>query len=283
MVILKAYAKINIGLHILGKRTDGYHDIETVFHRVNPYDEIIIEPSASVTLTCTDPALPTDDRNLCIRAAQLLKKYTGENRGAAITLEKNIPIGAGLGGGSSDAAATLLGLTKLWDLNIDEATLRTLAFQLGSDVPYFLKEGSAHACGRGEILEYFHLPLPYWIIVVYPNIHISTAWAYNQFRENHKHGQLESSGSLREAILAHMQDPQELAKFIFNDFEPVVLHQNETMRFCKISLYAAGAKFAQMSGSGSAFYGFFTDEAAAFTAAESFSKKYKVFITPPLS
>ncbi len=282
MVSLKAHAKINIGLRIIGKRSDGYHDIETVFHRVNPYDEIIIEPSASVTLTCTDPTLPTDDRNLCVRATQLLKKYTIENRGAAITLKKNIPIGAGLGGGSSDAAATLLGLTKLWELNINEATLHTLALQLGSDVPYFLKEGTAHARGRGEILEYFHLPLPYWIIVVYPNIHISTTWAYSQLRENHQHGPLDPSVSLRDAVLAHMHDPQELAKFIFNDFEPVVLHQNETMRFCKISLYAAGAKFAQMSGSGSAFYGFFTDQATAFTAAESFSKKHKVFITPPM-
>jgi 4-diphosphocytidyl-2-C-methyl-D-erythritol kinase len=282
MISLKAYAKINIGLRIIGKRGDGYHDIETIFHRVNPYDEIILEPSSEVTLACTHPDLPTDERNLCIQAAQLLIKYTGEKRGVHISLTKNIPVGAGLGGGSTDAAATLIGLKKLWNLNIDNSDLNNFALQLGSDVPYFLKDGTAHARGRGEILDYFELPLTYWILIVYPDIHISTTWAYEQIKETHEHRPPASSGSLREAVIAHINAPQELAKFIFNDFEPVILHQNEIMRFCKISLYAAGAKFAQMSGSGSAFYGFFTDEATALTATELFSKKYKVFITPPL-
>jgi len=281
METIKACAKINIGLRVLGKRDDGFHEIETVFHRVNPCDEIVLIPSDTITFKCTDPELPADERNLSLRAAGLLKKLSGTKRGAEIFLKKNIPVGAGLGGGSSDAASTLLGLARLWDLNIRKDDLHLLALQLGSDVPYFLGEGSAYARGRGDILEYFNLPVPHWILVVYPGIKISTAWAYGQINEEHKHKPPEPSGQLRESILAHMHHPEDLARYIFNDFEPVVLHQNEIMRFCKISLYAAGAKFAQMSGSGSAFYGFFTDRAAVFTAAEIFSKKYRVCIAPP--
>ena len=284
MMNLRAHAKINIGLRIRGKRPDGYHDIETVFHRVNPYDEIILESSDKIALICTDPTLPTDERNLCVRAARLLLEYAGDKRGVQIILLKKIPVGAGLGGGSSDAAATLMGLIKLWDLNIDEATLKSLALQLGSDVPYFLREGTAHALGRGELLEYFKLPIPYWIVVIYPNIHISTTEAYKQFENTPSHQEADNVSQLqshKETIIKHLNDPQLLARYIQNDFEPIILHQNETIRFCKISLYAAGAKFAQMSGSGSSLYGFFTDQATAFGAAEQFGKKYKVFITPP--
>lgn len=284
MISVKAYAKINIGLRILNKREDGYHNIETIFHRVNPFDEIIFEPSNKLTLSCTDPGLPTDENNLCIKAAKLLLTRTKNNYGARISLYKKIPIGGGLGGGSSDAASTLIVLNKLWNLNIDKRTLTSLALQLGSDVPYFLNEGTAYAAGRGEILEYFQLPLPYWIVVIYPDILISTGEAYKLFENTPKHkedNQNKKILPLKEIVLKHLKNPEELTKKIHNDFEPIILHNNEIIRFCKISLYAAGAKFAQMSGSGSSLYGFFTDQVKAFNAVELFSRQFKVFITPP--
>ncbi|MBI4811284.1 MAG: 4-(cytidine 5'-diphospho)-2-C-methyl-D-erythritol kinase [Ignavibacteriales bacterium] len=181
---LKAYAKINLGLRILRKRDDGYHDIDTVFHRVDLYDEIYLEPSSTIKVFSNESNLPTDEGNLCIRAAQLLREYSGIEKGVNISLTKNIPIGAGLGGGSSDAAATLIGLTKFWEVDVSQIDLYKLALQLGSDVPYFLKFGTAHATGRGEILDYFDINIPHWIVIVYPNIHISTAWAYQEIHNS---------------------------------------------------------------------------------------------------
>ncbi|TAK60449.1 MAG: 4-(cytidine 5'-diphospho)-2-C-methyl-D-erythritol kinase, partial [Bacteroidetes bacterium] len=180
MVIKKAYAKINIGLRILGKREDGYHDIETIFHRTNIFDRLIFELNKEIFISVSGFPLPNDNNNLSLRAANLLRQSYNLPFGVKIGLEKNIPIGAGLGGGSSDAAATLLGLRTLWNLPISIAELNVLAQQLGADVPYFLHDDSAYGTGRGDTLEYFHLDLPYWIVLVYPAIHVSTAWAYSQ-------------------------------------------------------------------------------------------------------
>ncbi|MDI6766194.1 MAG: 4-(cytidine 5'-diphospho)-2-C-methyl-D-erythritol kinase [Bacteroidota bacterium] len=286
MVKINAYTKINLGLRVLRKREDGYHDIETVFHRVNPYDEISLEPSSSISFTCNNPILPTDERNLCVRAAKLLQEYTGIKDGVKIFLKKNIPIGAGLGGGSSDAASTLLGLVKLWNIDVTHDELHKIALQLGSDVPYFLKRGTAHATGRGEILEYFDLDIPYWIILVYPNIHISTAWAYQAIHDARltKHTNIQHQTSdipLKQLLLENINAPQHFNHLLHNDFEPIVLHSNKTIAYLKLSLYSFGAKFAQMSGSGSAVYGFFSDEQEMKIAVEKLDKKYLTFVTPP--
>ena len=287
MINLKAYAKINLGLRILSQRDDGYHDIETVFHRVHPYDEIGLEPASDITLTINSRVLPSDNQNLCVKAAKLLQLYIGSENGVHIFLNKNIPIGAGLGGGSSDAASTLTGLIKLWHIDISKKELLKIGLQLGSDVPYFLASGTAYATSRGEILEYFEFTLPYWIVIIYPNIHVSTKWAYEAIRDtrNKKHeskvNDPSSSISLRQNLLDNIHNPMQLNIVLHNDFEPIVLHKYETIAYAKVSLYAAGAKFAQMSGSGSAIYGLFTSEQDAGDAAGQLGKRYHVFVTPP--
>ena len=293
MLTLRAYAKINLGLRILRKREDGYHDIETVFHRVNVYDEITITPSNSVSFTCDQPDLPTDERNLCVRSARLLRHYAPGNPGAEIRLVKRIPVGAGLGGGSSDAAATLLGLKRFWNLNLTQEELFSIALELGSDVPYFLRDGSSYATGRGELLEYFPLNLPYWIVLVTPDISISTAWAYANF---------ETSGgrdrtiriskrvvskvepfefSLRELIGKYIGDPVELQRLLHNDFESIIFPSYKTIEEIKQSMLGGGAIFAQLSGSGSSVYGFYSGEPEALSAVERFKVRNKVFLTSP--
>ena len=277
MITLKAYAKINLGLRILRKQEDGYHDIETLLHRIDLLDEICLEPAPTISLTCQKPDLPTDGRNLCVRAAQILQQEVKIKAGVHITLKKKIPIGAGLGGGSSDAASTLLGLIKLWLLDLPHATLHSLALQLGSDVPYFLSLGTAYATGRGEKLECFHLNIPYWIVLVYPNLRISTRWAY----QNIQISNLKSQISIKQLLLENLNNPRRLITLLPNDFESLVLRTHEPVARVKQALYVAGAEFAQMSGSGSAVYGFFSNERYAREAAEELRKHYPVFITRP--
>ena len=277
MITLRAYGKINLGLRVLGKREDGYHDIETILHRIDIYDELSFAKSEKISLESDSPELTSGEENLCIRAARLLNTHTGAKGGAAITLRKQIPVGAGLGGGSSDAAATLLGLTELWGLDIKREELHRLSSQLGSDVPYFLRNGTACATGRGEILEYFPLNLPYWIVVMYPNIHVSTAWAYQQVRVEKP----ERSDNLRNNLVDNLTDGTNLRELIRNDFEPIVFRAHPELTEIKQTYYEHGALFAQMSGSGSSVYGLFESEKEARSVCEQMSGHGKSFLTRP--
>lgn len=277
MISERAYAKINLGLRIIRKRPDGYHDIETVLHRIDLYDELEFLPSPAITVSGGPPALPTED-NLCTRAARLLQSALGRNDGATINLTKNIPIGAGLGGGSSDAAATLLGLLKLWETSIEPARLHELALQLGSDVPYFLNDGSASASGRGDVLEYFPLAIPHWILVAFPHVHVSTAWAYSNLSLDTREV---SRPPLAQLVREHMGDPASLRSLVGNDFEPLVLKAHPEIAAVKQALLASGAAFAQMSGSGSAVYGLFTDASKARETAARLGATCSVFLTAP--
>ena len=283
-VTRQAYSKINIGLRILRKRADGYHDIETVFARILPCDEIILKQSDILTLVCAKPELATDENNLCIKAAELLQQQFDVSKGAHITLKKQIPVGAGLGGGSSNAAATLLGLVQLWNLKISAETLSTLSLELGSDVPYFLHHGMAHATGRGEMLDYFDLEIPYWIVLVYPNIHVSTVWAYREIdvtASSTKETAKSHQSSFKDLVIKNIHHPEQLRMTIVNDFESVVMKAYPLIAQIKKGLYDNGAVFAQMSGSGSSVYGFFETEEGAASVLRQFEKRYAVFLTPP--
>src|SRR5579883_3102120 len=152
-IIVPAYAKINLGLEILGKRTDGYHDLVTILQTIDLADQLTCVEAVEVTLESNDPALAEDPKNLVLRAALLLREAAGVERGASIRLEKNIPIAAGLGGGSSDAAATLRALNRLWGLGMNASELIALAGQLGADVSFFLRGGTQLATGLGDELE----------------------------------------------------------------------------------------------------------------------------------
>ena len=274
---LRAYAKINIGLNILGKRSDGYHDLETVFHEIDCFDEIELQRHDKVAMTADSILVPVDGSNLCLGAANLLQKEKHVRQGVMIHLKKNIPVGGGLGGGSSDAAAVLCGLNHFWELKLSNNQLHTLATQIGSDVPFFIDGGTAYATGRGEILESFSFTMPFWIVVVTPLIRIPTAWAYNHLvlKRNEK------ASGLRTKLVKQMSNPQKLASVVQNDFELSVFKIYPELSRIKQKLIEMGAVFSLMSGSGSSIYGFFENNKKALAALSSFPKNYQTSITAP--
>ena len=275
---VRAYAKINIGLHVLAKRPDGYHNIETVFRLIDLYDELeFVQDDEGITFTSSPPLLVNDNTNLCIRAANLLRDLTGIHMGVEITLKKRIPLGAGLGGGSSDAAAVLKGLTKLWALDISTEELQTIGATLGSDVPFFFTSQTAYAAGRGERLTPFTLQIPYWILVVTPDIHVSTAWAYANVRLQ----QSQNRPDLRGLLETAMDKPEILRANVANDFEEPVFREFSDIPKLKETLLTEGAEVALMSGSGSSVFGFFSSEAKAKHLGSELSSRYFVSITEP--
>lgn len=277
-MIIRAYAKINIGLHVLGKRPDGYHNIETVFRLINLYDELeFVQDDEGIAFTSNIPLLANDNTNLCIRAANLLRDLTGIHMGVEITLKKRIPLGAGLGGGSSDAAAVLKGLTKLWSLDISIEELQTLSATLGSDVPFFFTSQTAYATSRGERLTPFTVQIPYWILVVTPDIHVSTTWAYSNVHLQQAQNRPDLRGLLETAI----DKPAILRSNVTNDFEESVFREFSDISKLKETLLEEGAEFALMSGSGSSVFGFFSSEAKAQHLRSELSSRYSVSITEP--
>ncbi|HEY7869399.1 MAG TPA: 4-(cytidine 5'-diphospho)-2-C-methyl-D-erythritol kinase, partial [Methylomirabilota bacterium] len=179
-VVLRASAKVNLALEVLGKRGDGYHEIATVLQAVDLADRLRLETADTLSLHVDDPDLPTDDGNLVMRAARLLQKAAGREAGARIGLTKRIPVAAGLGGGSSDAAAALWGLSRLWKLGWPRARLRELAVELGMDVPFFLGPGRAIATGRGERLAALPGGGGYALVLVNPKVPLSTREVYGR-------------------------------------------------------------------------------------------------------
>ena len=275
---IRAYAKINLGLHVLGKRTDGYHNIETVFRLIDLYDELeIVQADEGTHFTSNNPELKEDNTNLCVRAANLLRDLTGTHTGVEISLKKRIPIGAGLGGGSSDAAAALRGIAKLWSLEISQSELQTISASLGSDVPFFFVGETAYATGRGEILEPLTLQIPYTILVVTPKIHVSTSWAYSELKPIAGQRKLDLKALLRDRISDHAA----LRSQLVNDFEEPVFRTYPEIRTLKESLLNAGAIHAIMSGSGSSVFALFEDSVRAAKAQKVFSDEYVTSVTDP--
>jgi 4-diphosphocytidyl-2-C-methyl-D-erythritol kinase len=274
---VRSYAKINLGLRILKKRTDGFHELNTIFHRVDLYDTLTFEATNdAVTLDTNHDDIPRDSGNLCVRAAEaLLREYP--DRGVHMYLEKHIPAGAGLGGGSSNAAAVLRALPELLHLDLPDEELQEIAAMLGSDVPFFLQDGSAEARGRGEVLEYFPFSSPWWILLVVPPVHVSTAWAYANLTL-HEHP---DDGELRASLLASTTDPTALSSVLHNDFELRVMQEFPAIAGVKSEMLRGGALGALMSGSGSAVFGLFAEEDSARTCAAQFDAAHVVSVTAP--
>ena len=183
VVIEKAPAKINLGLKIICKRNDGYHNILSIFQAVDLYDEIEITSANKTELICSHPEVPTNSENLILKADNLLRKQYSNLHPVCFTLKKHIPIGAGLGGGSTDAAAALRGLKSSHNLDIADNLLDEYALELGSDVPFFLKQGTAVVSGRGNIIEAINWPYNFTYVIVYPNFALSTSWAYGNLKK----------------------------------------------------------------------------------------------------
>lgn len=272
-----APAKINLGLQVLRRREDGFHDLNTVFYRLPVGDRLLVGIDGSTTISVqlrSTQDIPLEE-NLVYKAARLLQTTAGVAQGAHIVLEKVIPSGAGLGGGSSDAASTLLALRELWQVDIDDAELHRLGAQLGSDVPFFLQTATAAvATGRGEILEPANVALPYYIVVVHPGIHVSTPWAYRQVSRTTEQPAVDFVSLLAQP------DPKQLRQFLVNDFEAVVFAEYPAVAVVRDTLYDEGAVLALLSGSGSAVFGLFETDRAARRAAELFATE-TVFVCPP--
>jgi 4-diphosphocytidyl-2-C-methyl-D-erythritol kinase len=264
-IAFKTPAKVNLGLHMLGKREDGFHELETLFQMVNWCDEIKIECLADgLELTCNQPDIPTDEGNLVIKAARLLQtRFPDRCKGARIHLKKNIPHGAGLGGGSGNAAGVLLGLNFLWDLELKREELILMASELGSDVPFFLLSPCAIGRGRGEILEPVDSSLKFYILMVYPGFPVSTAWVYGNL--NLKLTKQENNISILKNFLLRSEYAQ-LGAAWCNDLEPVVFQEHPGLSEIKKEMLAFGAKGALLSGSGSTVFGIFDNPEIAKNA-----------------
>jgi 4-diphosphocytidyl-2-C-methyl-D-erythritol kinase len=238
---VKAYAKVNLFLEITGKRPDGYHNLSTLFQMISLCDELTLSPARTLELSCSDASLPTDDRNLALRAAQLLQSALLESRGARIHLKKNIPMGAGLGGGSSDAACVLTALPKLWKRRVPASLLHRLARGLGADVPYFLQGGTCAASGIGDRLHPMSPLSKTWMVLVYPGFAISTKQAYSNVHL-----------PWRDPRRMHQKNP---LQYLFNRFEELLFPDHLELPEIKQRLLELGAHAALMSGSGSSVFG----------------------------
>ena len=247
-----APCKINLFLEVKNRRPDGYHNIESIMQAVSLYDELEFKAAKKgVSLRCNIPGLPTDDRNLVIKAATLLKKELKVDLGARITLKKRIPMGAGLGGGSSDAAATLKGLLKLWKKKISSKKLTKIAASIGADVPFFLKGGTAVARGIGErIIPIKNVKKSYFVIV-YPGFGVATKWAYEKLRFP-----LTNKRKINKirALLGSSRSSREWGSYIYNRFEEAVFPKYPEILLIKKKIRSIGHE-SLMSGSGSSIVG----------------------------
>lgn len=248
------HAKINLGLHITGRRTDGYHNLQTIFHPIALNDILEIVPSSADSEPLfRQTGRPLDgppDQNLCLKAWRLIQRHAPTAPSCQIHLHKVIPYGAGLGGGSSDAAFTLLMLNDLLGLQLNQATLAAMALELGSDCPFFLHQGSCFASGRGEVLEPVTLDLSaYRICLVNPGIHVSTAEAFRMPRPELAE---------REDLRTILRSPVDTWNGrLINDFEIPVFSMHPEIGALKQSLLDQGAAYASLSGSGSTVFGLF--------------------------
>ncbi|GDY18857.1 4-diphosphocytidyl-2-C-methyl-D-erythritol kinase [Verrucomicrobiota bacterium] len=259
--------KINLLLNILGRRADGFHELETVMHPVRLCDELTFESAtAGVTLTCSDPALAVDATNLVHRAATSFLAAARISQGVRIHLEKRIPMAAGLGGGSGDAATTLLGLNELFDSPLSAARLHELAAALGSDIPFFLQPQPALATGRGERiqpLDFFPVFQDVFLLLIHPGFGIATAWAYQQLAHfpaalNGRPGRAQQLISLLRA-----GDLAAAGAAFYNSLEAPALHKYPLLALFQEFLKANGAAAALMSGSGSTTFALIRGRAEA--------------------
>lgn len=250
-LVVSAAAKINLALEILGKRADGYHEIATVMQTVDLSDRLVLEDAADVALHTTSPGIPSDATNLAVRAADVVRRAAGSGRGVRITLDKRIPVAAGLGGGSADAAAVVVGLNRLWRLRWPVARLEAIAAEIGMDVPFFVRGGTALATGRGEKLE----PLAAGalaVVLVHPRFAVSTAQAYGWVTAD-AYGDGSRARAVADAVRSRRAT--RVAATLYNGLEAAVAARHPEIERMKAALMAAGALGAAMSGSGPTVFG----------------------------
>ena len=265
MIHLRAPAKLNLYLRVLGRRSDGYHELETLFERIDLADALTFEPAATLALTCSEPSLSCGEDNLVLQAARLLQREISTSAGAHIHLEKRIPVAAGLGGGSSDAAAALLGLNQLWNSKLSETQLVTLAGRVGSDVPFFLSpEPFAIGRGRGERCEPLAAAGGLAHVLVVPAERLSTKEVYegSQFDLTARKPSITMmTHALRNG------SPGELADGLWNDLAPEAIRRCPIIATIQAHLREVGCLGVGMSGSGTSVFGLCADTTQAHEMA----------------
>lgn len=272
-LLIHAHAKVNLYLNVTGKRPNGYHDIETVFHSIELHDDVILRPRANpeISIHCDHPSVPCDTQNLAYQAAQLLMNYTDTMCGIDISIKKRIPIAAGLAGGSTDAAAVLWGMNQLFEFGLTQADLMCLGLQLGADVPFCLLGGAAIGHGIGEILT----PLPPLaetsLLLTNPGIEVRSSWAFQNL-----HFAL-TNKSVDDIILRSCLengDPRGVAENMYNCLEfPVFLKFPDVQALKRKLANCHGSYGALMSGSGTTVFSIMRDTASAHEAASRLSDR----------
>jgi 4-diphosphocytidyl-2-C-methyl-D-erythritol kinase len=263
---LKAPAKVNYRLDVLGKRADGYHELRMIMQRVDLCDDIEISLSErpGIRVACGRAGVPDGPGNIAWRAADALVKLSGREVGIDISITKKIPVAAGLGGGSSDAATVLMGVNELLELGLSEERLMEIGVKLGADVPFFIFKKPALAEGIGDQLSALDKVPELWIVLVNPGIHVSTAWVYQNLQLTTKEDAAIVSRSYSSL--------DEVCAVLSNDLEPVTFGRFPAVRELKEQMITAGARGSLMSGSGSTVFGLFADESGARRAADEIAK-----------
>jgi 4-diphosphocytidyl-2-C-methyl-D-erythritol kinase len=265
-LVLHTPAKINLCLSVLGKRPDGYHEVEMVMQAVGLYDEITVRLIESgITVNCDNSTIPAGEGNIAYRAAREMQDLSGRQSGIAVEIKKNIPVAAGLGGGSSDAAAVLVACNRLLGAGLGRDRLAEIGTRLGMDVPFFLYGPTALAKGRGELLTSVPSPPKFWVLLVNPGFETSTAWVY----KNLNFGLTKKGDCTNIAGLKVSQ----IARSLHNDLETVTAAAHPVIGEMERSLLDSGALGVCMSGSGPTVFGIYPTEAACRTAAQAIHTK----------
>jgi 4-diphosphocytidyl-2-C-methyl-D-erythritol kinase len=270
-VKIRAPAKINLSLRVVGKRRDGYHLLDTIMVPVSLYDEIEIRKIRTtsekgkasariIRVTCHHPLVPRGEKNIAYRAAEMLMQQVENEEGVSIRIRKRIPVGAGLGGGSTDAAATLIGLNRLLRLRLSTAKLEKMALSLGADVPFFIRARPARAHGIGERLHPIRKLARLWMVIVYPGFPVSTAGVFKHVRSKLTKPLVNTS------ISSSLKSFDKLAGLLVNDLESVTFKQYPKLSLIKARLLHEGAAGGLMSGSGSSVFGVFATRRQAARA-----------------
>lgn len=271
MFTYKAFAKINWTLSVLKKRYDGYHDIITLMHAIDLYDTLSFEPSEKVEIEINMPI--KKEKNLVYKAIKSLQKYTGIKKGVRVVIKKEIPIGAGLGGGSSDAATTLRALNELWQLNLDTKTMHEIGSSIGSDIPFFFYLPIAIVEGRGDIIKPLQIQKSYTLLIVKPDFSISTKWAYESLNlQTQLTTEYEKINNNIWQLYNQLCCGDVSSLNLWNDLEKSVLEKYPEIDKIKRRLIESGAKKTLMSGSGSTVFGVFEDKEDADRALKNFEK-----------
>ncbi len=262
---LDSPAKINLRLEILKRRPDGYHELRTVFQKISLHDTLhfSLRKEEGISIAADHPKLPIGKKNLVYKAAQSMFKACGYRGGVRIEIEKKIPLGAGLGGGSSNAATTLMALNQLLEVNLSRKELMEMGLGIGADVPFFFLKGAAIGSGVGERLKKEVLPA-LWYVLIYPNFEVSTRWAYHHF--------VLTNQRFRINLHKFLKTPEGISRILFNHLEEVVSKRYPEISLMKEYLLSAGALGALMTGSGPTVFGFFTKAKSAEGACTKIKK-----------